>query len=98
METLRSERGVWVFLILVGVCVSIAVGDATTQPAVVHLNQEQDHQRMLGLLHLTALRAGVEIYHALKKVLHKAKLSTAVPFNPPESGRCGTRTQVPRPS
>ena len=25
-----------------------------------------------------ALRAGVEIYHALKKVLHKAKMSTAV--------------------
>ena len=25
-----------------------------------------------------ALRAGVEIYHALKKVLHKNKMSTAV--------------------
>ena len=55
-----GERGILIlFLALTGAAVSIAAGDPTTQP-VVHLNQEQDHQRMLGLLHLTSLRPGVD--------------------------------------
>ena len=29
-------------------------------PATVHLTSEQDHQRMMALLHITALRRGAE--------------------------------------
>src|SRR5262249_59375027 len=38
-----------------------------------------------------AMRAGVEIYHALKKVLHDQGLSTAVGANPPSSPTAGER-------
>lgn len=55
-----GERGILIRLIvLTGAAVSMAAADPTTQP-IVYLNQEQDHQRMLQLLHLTALRPGVD--------------------------------------
>jgi hypothetical protein len=54
----RAERGLLGLFILAGVCISAAMGDPTTQPAAVRLNQEQDHQRLMDLLHITKLRPG----------------------------------------